>query len=109
MVRLIRFALWMLARLILPFRYRVTADGLEQLRGLTGPVLILPNHPAYVDPILVLTTFWRRLRPRPLLYGANFRSPLLFPFMKLLDAVDVPVLHEASAERGRRPSRRSPT
>ncbi len=79
MLEFIRFALWMLARLILPFRYRVTADGMEQLRGLTGPVLLLPNHPAYVDPILVLTTFWPRLRPGPCSTNPTSATPSSAP------------------------------
>jgi 1-acyl-sn-glycerol-3-phosphate acyltransferase len=27
---------------------------LDQIQGLKGPVLILPNHPGYIDPALVL-------------------------------------------------------
>ena len=36
---------WFVVRMILRLRYRVRADGLEQLRALEGPVLVLPNHP----------------------------------------------------------------
>ena len=79
MVRLIRFVLWMLARLILPLRYRVTVDGLEQLRGLTGPVLLLPNHPALVDPILVLTTFWPRCTRGPCSTNPTSATPSSTP------------------------------
>jgi len=98
MLQLIRFALWLLARLILPLRYRLTVYGLEELRGLRGSTLILPNHPALVDPLLVLMVLWPRLRPRPMLYEANFRNPLLYPFMKLLNAVQVPDLQQASTQ-----------
>ena len=38
------------------------------------PLLILPNHPAYVDPFLVFMTFWPRLKMRPLVYAGNFRG-----------------------------------
>ena len=38
---------------------------MEQLRGIKGPVLILPNHPGYIDPPLVLAVLWPVLRPRP--------------------------------------------
>ena len=33
-----------------------------------------------------------------MLYESNFRNPLLHPLMKLLDAVEVPVLEEASVQ-----------
>ena len=34
-------------------RYRVDVAGLEKLRGLRGPTLVLPNHPAYIYPPLL--------------------------------------------------------
>jgi 1-acyl-sn-glycerol-3-phosphate acyltransferase len=46
MLRWLRTALWAVVRLILSLRYRVRVQGLEQLRGLKGPVLVLPNQGA---------------------------------------------------------------
>ena len=67
MLRWFRTAFWALVRLILSFRYRVRVHGRKQLRGLKGPVVVFPNHPAYIDPALVLsrqdlTEFWQLLR-----------------------------------------------
>ncbi len=45
---------WGLVRPLLRLRYRVTTDGMEAVRRLRGPTLVLPNHPAYVDPPTVL-------------------------------------------------------
>jgi long-chain-fatty-acid--[acyl-carrier-protein] ligase len=98
MLQLLRYSLWLLARLVLPLRYRIRVEGLEELRGLTGPTLVLPNHPAFVDPLLVLTVLWPRLRPRPMVYEEIFRNPLIYPFMKLIDAVRVPDLERASVQ-----------
>jgi long-chain-fatty-acid--[acyl-carrier-protein] ligase len=95
----------MLARLVLSMRYRVRLHGAEQLRGLPGPVLILPNHPGYVDPPIVLTTLWPYLHPRPMLYEAHFRNPLLYPLMKVLNALRVPDLTQASGRARRRAER----
>jgi 1-acyl-sn-glycerol-3-phosphate acyltransferase len=51
---LLRYLLRGLARCVLALRYRVQVDGLDKVRGLTGPVLILPNHLAYIDSVIVL-------------------------------------------------------
>jgi long-chain-fatty-acid--[acyl-carrier-protein] ligase len=95
---LLRYVLWALTRLAITFRYRIRVHGLEQLRGLKGPVLILPNHPALIDPVLVLAILWPRLRPRPMVYEGNFNNPFLYLLMKMMNAVQVPDLDQASAK-----------
>src|SRR5687768_14592705 len=94
---LVRSLVWLLARLGLPLRYRLRVRGLEQVRGLKGPTLILPNHPAYVDPILLLTVFWPSLRPRPLVAEVTYKNPLFYPFMKVINAVSVPDMTKVDA------------
>ena len=94
----IRLALWLLAHLVVPLRYRVRFHGWERIRGLKGPVLVLPNHPGYIDPILILTYFYHTFRPRPVLFEDNFRSPALRPLVNLLRAVPLPELDRPSHE-----------
>ncbi|HUE16370.1 MAG TPA: 1-acyl-sn-glycerol-3-phosphate acyltransferase, partial [Planctomycetaceae bacterium] len=89
---LLRSALWLLARLVIPLRYRIRVHGWEQVRVLKSPVLLLPNHPGYIDPVLILTVFYPKLRPRLMLYEETFRSPIVHPLVKLLNAVPVPDL-----------------
>src|SRR5215207_5266523 len=98
MRRLLRFLLWLFARFVLSLRYRVRIHGGEKLKQLKGPTLILPNHPAFVDPPIVLTHLLRTIRLRPLLFETNFRNPLLYPLMYLLDAIRIPDTDQASAE-----------
>jgi long-chain-fatty-acid--[acyl-carrier-protein] ligase len=98
MLGAIRRALGLLARLVVPLRYRVRVHGWGRVRGLKGPVLLLPNHPGYIDPILILTYFYYPFRPRPLLYEDNFRSPALRPLVRLLRAVSIPDLDRPSRE-----------
>src|SRR6516164_6932082 len=104
MLHFLRYVFWNLARVVLALRYRVRVHGLEQLRRLKRPVLVLPNHPGYIDPPLVLSALWPTLRPRPLIYEGFFRSPGYFktPFtgalIKLLDALLVPDLGSPSAK-----------
>jgi acyl-CoA synthetase (AMP-forming)/AMP-acid ligase II/acyl carrier protein len=96
---LLRYLLCGLARCVLALRYRLHVDGLDQVRGLKGPVLILPNHPAYIDPVIVLAALWPALKPRPMMLETMFKNPVLWLFPKLLNAVQVPDLDaHASAE-----------
>jgi len=84
-------------RTLVWLRYRVEIEGLDQLRRLTGPALVLPNHPGYIDPVLVMTQLGAEIRLRPLVVSFMYR-PLL-PLMKFIDALEVPdlVQHSHSA------------
>lgn len=95
---LLRWFVWALARSILALRYRVRVRGLETVRGVKGPFLILPNHPGFIDPPVVLTWLWPYLRPRPMLYEGNFRGPVLRLIPPLLDAALVPDLDRPSEQ-----------
>jgi len=59
------FLLRCLARVLLWLRYRVRVQGLDEVaaRGTRG-VVFLPNHPALIDPVILLTVLHRRFRPR---------------------------------------------
>jgi acyl-CoA synthetase (AMP-forming)/AMP-acid ligase II/1-acyl-sn-glycerol-3-phosphate acyltransferase/acyl carrier protein len=54
-------------RLLLALRYRVRVSGLHEVtqRG-AGGLLLLPNHPALIDPIILLAHLYPELRPRSL-------------------------------------------
>jgi long-chain-fatty-acid--[acyl-carrier-protein] ligase len=94
----LRYLLWAVTRLFISLRYRVRLHGREQIRDLKGPVLVLPNHPGLVDPLLVLGAVWPLLKPRPMVYEGNFNNPFMRLLMKLLNAVRVPDLDQASAK-----------
>src|SRR6516165_190534 len=68
MLRLLCSAFWAFMRLLLSLRYRMRVHGKQQLRGLKGPVVVFPNHPAYIDPGLVLAQLWPDLHLKPVLY-----------------------------------------
>jgi long-chain-fatty-acid--[acyl-carrier-protein] ligase len=103
MLRLLRSAFWAFMRLLLSLRYRMRVHGKQQLRGLKGPVVVFPNHPAYIDPGLVLAQLWPDLHLKPVLYEGlfsqpgYFRVPLAYPFVKFLGALLVPDLDKPSA------------
>jgi acyl-CoA synthetase (AMP-forming)/AMP-acid ligase II/acyl carrier protein/MFS family permease len=56
-----------LIRFLLGLRYRVEVKGLESIRKAdkTG-ILFLPNHPALIDPVIMISVLYSGFKPRPL-------------------------------------------
>jgi len=102
MIRLLNRMFWTLVWVLLRLRYRVSLDGFEPLAGLEGPVLVLPNHPGYIDPPIVLSHVGLRQPLRPLVYAGTYRVPFLLPLMKLVRAFEVPDLSAQSREAAAR-------
>ena len=94
----VRWLAWLLTRAVLSLRYRVTVTGKREVFRHPGPYLILPNHPAFADPINLITHLWPAFRIRPLVLETNFRNPVLAPFAWILRAIKIPALVTASAE-----------
>ncbi len=80
---------WAFCRFCLGFRYRTSITGLEALGSLKGPTLVLPNHPAYVDPPLICSHIRLHKPLRPLVYSGTYNMLLLRPLMALVDAFEV--------------------
>src|SRR5215467_6418764 len=93
---LFRWVFWGLLRLLLGARYRIRLHGKEQLRALKGSVLILPNHPGYIDPFLLFAALWPSLKMRPLVYSGTFRGLTGRFLVRLVNALEVPDLDVAS-------------
>lgn len=99
MLRLLQTLFWWIARWAVRRRYAVQVVGLEQLQGLRGPTLVLPNHPGYIDPALVFTHVRLPQPVRPVVTTSMYRKPFLRPLMRLVQALEVPDLsvHSLSA------------
>lgn len=89
-----------LGRSLLRLRYRVRIEGLEAIlaKGRQG-ILILPNHPAYIDPVILLTHFFPTLRPHILADKDNMAKPVV---RRLVDRIGIkpipdPSLHGEAA------------
>lgn len=102
MLRLAQALFWWFGRCLLRLRYSVRVVGLEKLRGLTGPTLVLPNHPGYIDPPLVLTHVRFGQAVRPVVTAGMYRRAILYPFMRLVQALEVPNLTEQSRDAHQR-------
>ena len=94
-----RKALVTFGRAILRRRYNVTVTGIENLK--TGKTyLVLPNHPAMVDPMLV-TTELHATPLRPLADELFFRTGFIAPrALKTLGAIKVPDLRAHRTRTG---------
>jgi len=88
----------MLIRFLTRFRYRVRVEGLEKLRNLRGPTLVMPNHVALIDPPLVLANVRIPGGMRPTVTTSMYRKTVLYPIMRLVNAVEVPDLGEHSRD-----------
>jgi long-chain-fatty-acid--[acyl-carrier-protein] ligase len=93
-----RWIWWAFFRLVLGARYRLVVHGREQLEKLNGPLLILPNHPGYIDPFLLFAVLWPSLRMRPLVYRGTFQGLTGRFLVRLVHALEVPDLDVASVK-----------
>ncbi len=61
-------------RALLRLRYRVSIRGLDACDDTCG-WFILPNHPAEVDPLIIVPFFWPKFQPRPVLLDDVYNAP----------------------------------
>ncbi len=67
-----------LVALVLSLRYRIRVVGLEQLAPLDERgMVILPNHPALIDPVIMMTLLLKRFRVRALADRRQIDRPVL--------------------------------
>jgi long-chain-fatty-acid--[acyl-carrier-protein] ligase len=77
-----------LIKALLGLRYKVTVSGLDRVTH-TRSVLILPNHPAEIDPVIVSTFLWDLLHPRPVVIEGMYKLSFLNPVMTRIRAIPV--------------------
>ncbi len=77
-------------RFFLHRRYRVKVENLD-LVAENGSYLVMPNHPALIDPVLLRGEFYRH-KLMPLVTEDFFRDPLTRHVLKMMDCVAVPDL-----------------
>ena len=86
-------------RWVFAWRYRVEIDGLKSVAQ-DKPLLVLPNHPAMVDPMLVGVAFWKTPL-KPLSDESFFHTGIVAPHvLKTLGAVAVPDLRKHRTAQG---------
>ena len=79
-----------LAQLILSLRYRVHVTGLETITpskaGEAG-ILFLPNHPALIDPPILMSRLFGRFAPRPLSDNEQVEKPIVRQIMRFIKPI----------------------
>jgi acyl carrier protein len=90
--------LGLVARRILALRYRVRIHGAPAGRqGGTPGILFMPNHPALIDPVILLAHLHGKLGIRPLALANQVDGPVIRQLAGLLGTLRVPVLSELDA------------
>lgn len=85
LVLIIRLAL----RLVLVFRYRVRFQGDPSIWETRKPTVLLCNHPAYIDPVIVYAFLPTNQKIRPLVHYGAFRAPFLSRLFNLIGAIEI--------------------
>ena len=94
-----RSVLLFVGRWIFSRRYKVEVDGLESVPQ-DRPLLVLPNHPAIVDPMLVTAEFYKTPL-RPLCDESFFNAGIVAPhILRTLGTVAVPDLRKHRTAKG---------
>ena len=81
------------ARGLLRLRYRIQVRGLAEVaaRGDRG-ILFLPNHPALIDPVIVISELYRRFKPASLADQDRVGGRLLGTVTRAYGAIPMPDL-----------------
>jgi acyl-CoA synthetase (AMP-forming)/AMP-acid ligase II/1-acyl-sn-glycerol-3-phosphate acyltransferase/acyl carrier protein len=80
-----------IVRTLLALRYRIDVRGLDAIaeRGRRG-IVFLPNHPALVDPIILMTLLNRRFRPRALADRDQISRPIVRTVARWIGVIELP-------------------
>ena len=95
LILIIRFAL----RLVLAFRYRVRLQVVPPIWNPHKPTVLLCNHPAYIDPVIVYAFLPTKQKIRPLVYYGAFRAPFLSRVFDLIGAIEIVDFTSSKTER----------
>lgn len=92
------FFLARVLRFFLRMRYKLVMDGFDEVMR-AERLLIMPNHPAYIDPILLFEEIYARGRKvSPMTDEQFFANPVFRQVLGLSDAVMVPDLMKHRSE-----------
>ena len=90
---LLKRILLLFVRFSLSLRYRIRVNGLAQIleKG-NSTILFMPNHPALIDPVIVMSLLYKDFKPRPLADEEQAEKKYIRPLMNSIDAVVIPDL-----------------
>ncbi len=78
---------WMVRKVLaLRYRLKITEKDIASDRG----IIFIPNHPAEIDPVMLITHLWGRFKLRPVVVEHFYYMPGAGPFMRMVDALPIP-------------------
>lgn len=86
---------------LLSLRYDITVTGIESITQRKG-ILLIPNHPAEIDPVILSIYLWDLLKPQPVVLETMYNLPFLKPIMKRIRAIPMPDMEFDSGPYKRR-------
>lgn len=92
-----RYTLCKIFKAFSHLNYRVTVTGTECICP-EGVHLMMPNHTAYIDPVLLAGEFWH-IPFRPMVDERFLRHPIFGPGIRLGDPILVPDLGKSALSR----------
>jgi long-chain-fatty-acid--[acyl-carrier-protein] ligase len=90
-----------LLRLLFRLRYRLVVKGLDELRG-RGGCLIMPNHPAEVDPVLVSSQLWKLCKVRPVVVEKFYYLPVVHFILSTIRSIPIPEMERTDGAHKRK-------
>ena len=87
-----------LYRFFLASRYKIIITG-ENIIKDTEPKLFLPNHPAFIDPIILTSHIYKYNNISPVISAKYYHNTFFNPIMKLINAIPVADLSEGDIDR----------
>ncbi|HER62412.1 MAG TPA: MFS transporter, partial [Desulfobacteraceae bacterium] len=91
---IVRNILHLVIRGLLRLRYDIEVAGLEKVEksNIGEGILFLPNHPAWIDPVIIMTILHGKFQPRPLADYEETNKWYIRPLMRLVHAIRIPSL-----------------
>lgn len=94
---LIHYLLYWILRILLSLRYRIQIEGLSKIiKSKQQGILFLPNHPAEIDPPIIMRVLWSDFKPRPLAVEHFYYQKGIRFFMNLVGALPLPTVDVAN-------------
>ncbi len=94
MKTLLAYTYYVIIRFLISLRYRIKVKGIEEIKKENlphkGGILFLANHPAEIDPCILLSVFWPKFRLRPVATEYLFRKPIVRYLLDYVGALPIP-------------------
>ncbi len=91
MMKFLRSILLVLAKIVIALRYKVTIEGFNDIEPEEGrPILFLATHPCFADPVISISTLWKKFQPKPLASATQTERAGIGTLIKAWEPVEIP-------------------